>query len=173
MIKIKNDKIIVNFGGYFPNKINALKNTIPSRERKFNWETKDWEIELNIENGKKIIDFAKDYDIGISEDVAAYVKKAEEEMAVAIDESKSTDADINITGLNGELRPFQKAGVNYIINKKNVIVADEMGLGKTIQAISAIHHEDAYPALIICPASIKYNWQNEFQALSYNKQHNY
>ena len=63
--------------------------------------------------------------------------------------------------LGGKLRPFQKIAVEFIIKIRKVIIGDQMGLGKTIEAIAAIHYEDAYPALIVCPSSVKLNWEKE------------
>jgi len=38
-----------------------------------------------------------------------------------------------------------------------------MGVGKTIQGIAiAAAYRDEWPVLIICPASIKLNWRDEF-----------
>jgi len=75
--------------------------------------------------------------------------------------SVAATAEIEVAGLVGELRPFQKAGVVYASQNKQVIIADEMGLGKTVQAIATIQHLNAYPCLVICPASLKLNWQRE------------
>jgi SNF2 family DNA or RNA helicase len=37
-----------------------------------------------------------------------------------------------------------------------------MGVGKTIQAIGYMGlHIDRWPALIVCPANVKYNWEKE------------
>jgi len=60
-----------------------------------------------------------------------------------------------------QLRQFQLEGIKYAIEKGTCFIADEMGLGKTIQAIAAVQVLDAYPALIVCPASLKFNWRNE------------
>lgn len=75
--------------------------------------------------------------------------------------SIAVDADFKVEGLNGELRPFQRAGVFYAAKAKRCFIADEMGLGKTVQALATVHHLGAYPALIVCPASLKINWLRE------------
>ena len=60
--------------------------------------------------------------------------------------------------------PFQKAGIEFFEANKNILIADEMGLGKTIQAIGVINNHPEYKKiLIICPASIRLNWQNELK----------
>lgn len=60
-----------------------------------------------------------------------------------------------------ELLPYQLAALEYIDDVPRCIVADEMGLGKTVEALAAIHQRQAYPALIVCPASLKLNWERE------------
>lgn len=62
-----------------------------------------------------------------------------------------------------ELFPFQKTGVQYILDKKRVIVGDQPGLGKTGQAIAAVHAANAYPCLVICPSTLKENWRREYE----------
>src|SRR3954447_26427299 len=63
--------------------------------------------------------------------------------------------------LGGELRPFQRAGVAYALNARRTFLADEQGLGKTVQALAALEADGAYPAVVVCPASLKLNWQRE------------
>jgi SWI/SNF-related matrix-associated actin-dependent regulator 1 of chromatin subfamily A len=65
--------------------------------------------------------------------------------------------------LKRELYPFQKQGVQYILNAKRLIVGDQPGLGKTAQAIAAITAAGAFPCLIICPGALKINWQREVE----------
>jgi SNF2 family DNA or RNA helicase len=38
-----------------------------------------------------------------------------------------------------------------------------MGLGKTVEAIATLEYKNAYPAIIVCPASLKENWLREFK----------
>lgn len=59
--------------------------------------------------------------------------------------------------------PYQKAGIQYAVEKGNALIADEMGLGKTIQAIGVINYKDAKTVLVICPATLKSNWKRELK----------
>src|SRR6185295_11064685 len=63
--------------------------------------------------------------------------------------------------LGGELRPFQRAGVKYALESRRCFLADEQGLGKTVQALATMESDDAYPAVVICPASMKLTWERE------------
>jgi len=66
-----------------------------------------------------------------------------------------------------EYLPFQHAGIDFIVNRPNTILADDMGLGKTIQAIGALNHwSNINNVLIVCPASVKYQWRNEIMKWS-------
>ena len=67
------------------------------------------------------------------------------------------------------LRGYQKTGYRWLktldVNGFGGILADDMGLGKTIQIIALLQAEaQEHPesqSLIICPASLVYNWENE------------
>lgn len=69
--------------------------------------------------------------------------------------------DIDIPGLGGELLPFQRAGVDYALKSRRCFIADAMGLGKTVEALATIQAAQAYPAIVVCPASLKTNWVRE------------
>jgi len=62
--------------------------------------------------------------------------------------------------------PYQMAGCDSMIDMVGVLLADQMGLGKTIQAILLCNFIAPLNVLIICPASIKENWKNEWQEWS-------
>lgn len=64
--------------------------------------------------------------------------------------------------LKMELYPYQKQGVAYNIIHKRTIIGDKMGLGKTCQAIASVLALNAFPCLVICPSSLKINWQREW-----------
>ena len=64
---------------------------------------------------------------------------------------------------NSILRHYQWAGAKFIRIGKKIILADEMGTGKSIQTIQALLDLDVKHVLILCPATLKPNWQNEFR----------
>jgi SNF2 family DNA or RNA helicase len=68
---------------------------------------------------------------------------------------------------NEDLFPHQRAGVKFLSVARRALLADEPGLGKTAQAIRALKKlqddgEDVFPALIVCPNTLKKNWKREF-----------
>ena len=75
--------------------------------------------------------------------------------------------------LEGILRDYQKVGFRWFQllakYKFGGILADDMGLGKTLQSIAFIEsilpdvRKRNSPVLIVCPASLLYNWRNELK----------
>jgi len=74
--------------------------------------------------------------------------------------------------INAKLRDYQEYGFKWLKTlahyKMGGILADDMGLGKTLQSIAFIVSEkedkkDMAPVLIVTPASLVYNWRNEFR----------
>ncbi|MDR0712758.1 MAG: DEAD/DEAH box helicase [Bacteroidales bacterium] len=65
--------------------------------------------------------------------------------------------------LKMQLFPYQRNGVAYALEKGSCIIGDAPGLGKTAQAIAAVCARDLFPCLVICPASLKYNWLMEWK----------
>ncbi len=84
--------------------------------------------------------------------------------AVAIRRSRADSAEpiaVVAERLGGELAPFQWAGVRYVLDARRAFLADEQGLGKTVEALAALEADGAFPAVVICPASMKLGWQRE------------
>lgn len=60
------------------------------------------------------------------------------------------------------LKPFQSIGADFLCQHPHALLADEMGLGKTVTALAAIESIDAREILVICPASVRTNWMQEW-----------
>lgn len=76
--------------------------------------------------------------------------------------SSAEDGELpEIPALRATLSPYQRAGVAYAIEKQRTFIADSMGLGKTLEALAVVEALDAYPAVVVCPASLKLNWRKE------------
>ncbi|MFX3632699.1 MAG: SNF2 helicase associated domain-containing protein [Candidatus Pristimantibacillus sp.] len=82
--------------------------------------------------------------------------------------------DFNIpSSIEPILRDYQKYGFGWFKTLAHYhfggILADDMGLGKTLQSIAFILSElneirsQRLPAIIVCPASLVYNWRNELR----------
>ena len=63
------------------------------------------------------------------------------------------------------LYPYQAEGALFAVRAGRALIGDDMGLGKTIQAIAATEilarHFGVSKVLVICPTSLKYQWQSE------------
>jgi SWI/SNF-related matrix-associated actin-dependent regulator 1 of chromatin subfamily A len=75
--------------------------------------------------------------------------------------SYAEDAELDGLELGGVLHPFQRAGVRYALERRRTFIADEQGLGKTVQALATLEADDAFPAIVLCPASMKLMWERE------------
>jgi superfamily II DNA or RNA helicase len=63
------------------------------------------------------------------------------------------------------LHPYQAEGALFAARAGRCLIGDDMGLGKTVQAIAAseilARHVSAERVLVICPASLKHQWEIE------------
>ena len=114
----------------------------------------------------------------VSADMEEYVsKQVEKENKLARLRAMSKEdvpVRLKVSGLKGNLYNYQRLGVMFsALNGFGVLLADEMGLGKTLQAIGAAilmkSKGLARNALIVTPASLKYNWPLEIEKFSDEK----
>lgn len=163
-IEQSKDSLLISFKKDFK-VINDLKASISSK--KFDWEAKKWSIPFsNIEEAIYFIEKwqeVPEWLLSLRSQIQKEREEKEKEFNKNIEASRKKESDIEIPSVKLTPYPFQRAGVEYIINNGNVMLSDQMGLGKTIQAICAVEYQQTFPAIIICPNSLKYNWQNEIR----------
>ena len=112
----------------------------------------------------------RDHEVRCYEDVLGFIaqiRDAEERRRIidsAYPEGSATPALRKL--LKAELYPYQADGALFAVRAGRSLIGDEMGLGKTIQAIAAAElfarHFGAERVLIVCPTSLKHQWQREF-----------
>ena len=105
-----------------------------------------------------------------------YENRDEKELSFALDEKferlrefKSIPEIPAPVELQEILRPYQTSGYQWLSYLNDVgwggILADDMGLGKTVQALTMLRYykttEGKLKALVVCPTTLIYNWQNE------------
>ena len=93
---------------------------------------------------------------------------AVDELANRIAPSNALREELEFDGSYADLFPHQRAGVEFLATSKQAMLLDEPGLGKTAQAIrvlSRLHEkgESVFPALVVCPNTLKKNWEREFE----------
>ena len=80
------------------------------------------------------------------------------------------DSDYDVPeSLTDIVRPYQLYGFRWLSTLSEAgfggILADEMGLGKTLQMLAFLKSRkdagETHPALVVCPASLVYNWKEE------------
>ena len=165
--KHKNDGSSVTLGadgyihmafGYDRVKIQSVKQ-IPG----VTWDkaTTAWRAPLT--SVEECLRWAEIFGISVHPEVANEGALVKAQLDALRDASRATDADLEIAGLQAELFPYQKAGINYAVEAERCFIADEMGLGKTLQGIGTLEVLHAYPAVVVCPPNLVLNWKREYE----------
>lgn len=175
---------------YDPQLVVAIKEYFSFHMRRWNPERKQWEISLSEAGVRQLESWLERYpDFKVEPDLAlriaelkdeweAEARAREEEKAREAAtraereaESRAVETDFRVDGLGGTPRPYQWAGAAFAYKYKRVLLGHEMGLGKTVMAIIAAQkvRQDieaaggVFTGVVICPASLKVNWQREIQ----------
>ncbi len=90
--------------------------------------------------------------------------------AAVLQEEKKLDREIDYTKYsNRSPLEHQKEAIEKLLANNKFILADDMGLGKTTSAVIASLESNSKKILIVCPASLKINWEREIRNYSDKK----
>jgi SNF2 family DNA or RNA helicase len=103
---------------------------------------KCWKVSLEPRHRRRVLELADQ--VGLA--VAPQLREVAESPAAALARAKGA-------------YEFQVEGVDWLSAQKKALLGDEMGLGKTAQTALSLRPDEA--ALVVCPASLKLNWQKE------------
>jgi len=126
------------------------------------------------------------YAVSVSDEIASHTKSIasalDSQAARAKARTKQVEADIKKWNEDHKAEidagllfkrlwmPHQPQGIEWLMTRPGnsptsacggALLADDPGLGKTMQAINAL--PEGAPCLVVCPVSVKYNWQDEFK----------
>lgn len=151
---LKGETLVISFRlrdrSDFRSMVEAMK-VHPFRAR-FDGKTKTWVCPVEVRKAEAL----KEMGFTLSNALTEWLGTATEEI-----EEVTVG---NIPGFRGELYSFQRETVAYLEARNGRgLVGDEMGLGKTAQAIAWVLLNQAFPAIIVCPASLKLNWRSEIR----------
>lgn len=120
--------------------------TIPGR--KFHKSNDCWSCPLSVWN----VQILSGFGFSIKDPLKEWLEK-----------EKTKQPALHIPGLKGTLKPYQEDFVRFAEPHDGcVLCADDMGLGKTVEAIAWLQlRQDIRPVLLVCPASLKINWERE------------
>jgi len=151
------DTEIINF-------CRAIKETYGWQFFNFNegkWRFSDIVVAVAIKNQYPLVEVDPNILIEMEE-----YKKEKEDSIVREKKAQEIKTKVNtkfkVKNFKGEPYEYQKIGIEFLNNNNGVgYVGDSPGVGKTLQALGYAAHNEIKKTLIICPASLKYNWQNE------------
>lgn len=145
---------IVDVNGTFKNDVDKVKSI---EGRRYNPDTKMW----NIDGGQL------DTLVGLfqPDEISWSMPNPYKKIKPAV-----ANFDITLDYIDEmKLKPydFQIIGINFLTQIKRCLIGDEMGLGKTSQAIGGAYRlyraGEVTKALVLCPASVKYQWGQEIE----------
>lgn len=158
-------RISFGYDNYFKNKVADIK-SIP--EYKWMYNEKYWRIPSKYEMEVKQLGAKYRAQIIHADQMAP-------ETTGDITPLPELDMTIGLfAALKGTLMHYQEQGVARGVDLKKFINGDEPGLGKTFQAIATLvaaelKGEEVFPALVVCPSTIKINWVREWEKFSNKK----
>ena len=115
-------------------------------------------------HAQAVLAFGREHDARIDPAIELLIETQAQAVAAAsaTDAPQADAAPLDLpASITEALRPYQRAGVTYMLAHPQSMQADEMGLGKTLQALAAAEACKGYPELTLAPASLLRNWKNE------------
>lgn len=129
----------------------------------FNPELREWYVPVHITTSAAVQKWLVDHNFREERVYVPSKRVVEYQEPPEVITADDVLAACREVGLKRTPRHYQAEGIAYMINHGNCINGDDCGLGKTGQSIVTVELMDVFPTLVICPASVKYNWKKEWQ----------
>lgn len=157
-LQIEGEKVAISFS-YNPNLVKQIRIDVPLAS----WNAKEKCYFAPLSSLPEALAFGKKYFLTYDDDLESKSLEmvSKRHLMNVASETIHYSGDLEIPDMVGELLPYQKAGVEYLRNVRKAILGDQPGLGKTVQALATVASEKRFPVVIVCPNTLKFNWQRE------------
>ncbi len=125
---------------------------------RWNGVEKRWEYPLKAEVIHRGVELWGD-SLTVESTLQEWIEGTREREEALLGIKDAGDAQVGVLG--DVLYDFQRVGVSFLTRAGRAILGDDMGLGKTLQAIAACEELGAERVLVICPNTLKGNWEKE------------
>lgn len=130
--------------------------------RKYNPTNKSWEVTIDYRNCFETHRIINEYDFTSDQKTLACIAEMKQMAKDFVQGRTRKVEELEVPkSVHATLRPYQVEGFSSMVHWKQCINGCEMGLGKTLQSLVAVEYQKSFPCLVIVPASLKYNWENE------------
>ena len=126
----------------------------------WNSELKYWAIPVSEYSVPNIVKIIKDYGFTPAKDKDAEIEPYD--YSVSEERMEKLRAVCDLRQFTYSPRPYQFEALNYSLLKQNLIIGDDVGLGKTFEAIMYAEAVEAFPCIVIVPASVKEQWAEKW-----------
>jgi SWI/SNF-related matrix-associated actin-dependent regulator 1 of chromatin subfamily A len=118
-------------------------------------DKKQWQVSIEPKDLPRVIEVAEQLQLDVSDVLLNIVAEGTKESREALERAECKRSD------GAMLFGYQKKGVEFLALHDRAILADDMGLGKTVQSLIALPVNER--VILIAPAAVKYNWQDEIR----------
>lgn len=127
-----------------------------SYSSRYNPVLKIWIIPVDLWSKNRIYPFLKKFKFKHKPTTQSILEKYD--YSISTERTKELEEVLNNKSFTYKPRNYQIEALDYGIEKGNFINGDDVGLGKTFEAIMYAEYTNSWPCLVVCPASVKYNW---------------
>lgn len=159
-LQLDGDKVVLDF------RYDAL---VAGQARKLpstSWDQRRKKFVAPVAAVTPLVEFARRFGLEVPPEIEEIERDRAATAARRLEKSSALTGGIEVPGINGDLKSYQRAGVEYLLETRRAFLADDPGTGKTLQSIAALEaaHQQgvtAWPAVVVCPATLVLNWGRE------------
>lgn len=157
------DYVYIGFN-YNANFVNKMKRDFGA---KYNPALKEWYFEPSLEKSL-LLKYFLDGNGFKNEKPERQIEIPLKEIKPLVNEKELKEM-FDYLGLPLHLRDYQIEGVSYMVNHGNCLNGCGPGVGKTRQSIALAELLNLFPCIVVCPATVKQSWVNEWKLCNPNR----